>query len=57
MAFERHDSIYGYPGLEIIEITLPESLLMNHIERNPGTSPSRLCNEAADSAPATPARC
>jgi hypothetical protein len=46
MTFERHDSIYGYPGLEIIEITLPESLLMNHIERNPGTSPSRLCNEA-----------
>ncbi len=45
LSVARDIRIYGRFDPEIIEITLLESLVMNHIERNPGTSPSRLCDE------------
>jgi DNA-binding MarR family transcriptional regulator len=45
LSVARDIRIYGRFDPEIMEITLLESLVMNHIERNPGTSPSRLCDE------------
>jgi DNA-binding MarR family transcriptional regulator len=45
LSVARDIRIYGRIDPEIIEITLLESLVMNYIERNPGASPSRLCDE------------
>ncbi len=45
LSVARDIRIYGHLDPEIIEITLLESLVINHIERNPGTNPSRLCDE------------
>jgi DNA-binding MarR family transcriptional regulator len=45
LSVARDIRIYGQLDPDIIEITPLESLVMNHIERNPGTSPSRLCDE------------
>ncbi len=45
LSVARDIRIYGQIDPEIIEITQLESLVMNHVARNPGTSPSRLCDE------------
>jgi DNA-binding MarR family transcriptional regulator len=45
LSVARDIRIYGHFDPEIIVITSLESIVMNHIERNPGTTPSRLCDE------------
>jgi DNA-binding MarR family transcriptional regulator len=45
LSVARDIRIYGHLDPEIIVITSLESIVMNHIERNPGTTPSRLCDE------------
>lgn len=41
----RDIRLYGHPAIEIIEITELESLVMNHVQRHPGVSPTRICTE------------
>lgn len=45
LSVARDIRIYGHLDSDIIEITPLESLVMSHVERTPGTSPSRLCDE------------
>jgi DNA-binding MarR family transcriptional regulator len=45
LSVARDIHIYGQIDPEIIEITQLESLVLNHVARNPGVSPSRLCDE------------
>ncbi len=45
LSVARDIRLHGHADPAILEVTELESLVMNHIERNPGTSPSRICTE------------
>ncbi len=45
LSVARDIRIYGHLDPEIIDVTSLESIVMNHIKRYPGTTPSRLCDE------------
>jgi DNA-binding MarR family transcriptional regulator len=45
LSVARDIRLYGHFDPEIVDMTALESLVMSHIQRSPGISPSRICDE------------